>query len=325
MNSANKAVLSFDDFGNSVSVASRQDHTGFDILGKLCHQTFNAANEILFSKLAHICCGQLSASLHCVGDTLARADESESPFNLNPGLVDAEDKGQTNRAFDEFTTTIGAILSRPRREVTWQGSGGAGSSVTLDDISRQFKNALASLSFASYSSKHRARSIRDFQTVGDYEGYRRENVTFGPGLSDCLVVTNTTPSLHEECIICGKDVEAGIFRCKYGQPDGKIPIVNGRGDNDDRKWAYNKCDNIHDGEAADQIHRRTYRTELNNLAIFAGWLINFSDTFAGPQSNGVWTSTAYVDGIMHGVGISNTVRQAREQAACETLRQLGKN
>ncbi len=240
---------------------------------------------------------------------MARADGSESPFNSNAGLVDAEDKGQTNRAFDEFATTIGAILSRSRREVSWQGSGGAGSSVTLDDISRRFKNALSSLSFASYSVKHRARSIRDFQTVGDYEGYRREKVTFRPVLSDCLVVTNTTPSLHEKCLICGKDVEARIFRCKYGQrtlvvgsvdgcttydgcpADDKIPTANGRGDNDDRKWPYNKRDNIRDGESA-QIHRRHYRTELNNLAMCAGLLLNFSDTFTGPRGNGVWTSTA---------------------------------
>ncbi|PBK75327.1 hypothetical protein ARMSODRAFT_949596 [Armillaria solidipes] len=288
MNGANKAVLSFDDFGNSVSVASTQDHTGFDVLGKLCHQTFNAANEISFSKLAHICCGQLSASLHYTEDTLARADESDSPLNSNAGLVDAEDKGRTNRAFNEFATTIGAILSRSRREVTWQGSGGAGSSVTLDDISRRFKNALSSLSFTSYSSKHRACSIRDFQTVGDYEGYRREKVTFGPVLSDCLVVTNTTSSLHEKCIICGKDVEVEIFRCKYGKPDDKIPTVNVRGDNDDR----NKCDYSRDGEAADQIHRMHYRADLNNLAMCAGWVLNFNNTFTGPQSNGVWTSTA---------------------------------
>ncbi|KAK0213910.1 hypothetical protein IW262DRAFT_282808 [Armillaria fumosa] len=339
MNGANKAVLSFDGIWNLVSVASRQNRTGLDVLGELCHQTFNAANELSSNP---ICCGQLSASLHHTGDTLARADESESPLNSNAKLVDTEDKGRTNRASDEFytATTISAILSSSRREVAWQGTGGTESSVTLDDISRRFKTALSPLSSTSYLSKHRASSIRDSQTVGNYEGYQREKVTFGRVLSDCLVVT---VSLHEKCIICGRDVEAGIFRCNDGQrtlvagsvdgsttcggcpADDQIPTVPGCGDNDDRKWAYNKCDNICDGEAVDQIYRRHYRTELNNLAMCAGWLVNFSDTFTGSQSNGVWTSTAYVDGISRGVGISRKIRQAREQAACETLRQLGRN
>ncbi len=38
-----------------------------------------------------------------------------------------------------------------------------------------------------------------------------------PVLSDCKVITHATPSLHEKCLICGKDIEEGQFDCKCGQ------------------------------------------------------------------------------------------------------------
>ncbi|PBK64184.1 hypothetical protein ARMSODRAFT_1088113 [Armillaria solidipes] len=54
MNSANRAVLSFDGFWNLTSATSRRERTGLDILNDLCHQTFDAANEILYNKLCRL-------------------------------------------------------------------------------------------------------------------------------------------------------------------------------------------------------------------------------------------------------------------------------
>ncbi|KAK0484253.1 hypothetical protein EDD18DRAFT_716643 [Armillaria luteobubalina] len=216
MNGANQAILSIDGIWNSVSVASRQDDTGLDVLGELCYQL-------------------RGASLHYTGDALARANESVSPLiSTNAVLVDTEDRGRINRASGEFyfvMTMIDAILSSsPREAAWWKRTAGTGSSVTLDGISCRFKNALSPLPSTLYLSKPMARSIHDFQTVGNYEGYQREKVIFERVLSDCLVMT---ASLLEKCIICGKDVEAGVFICKDRQPD-KIPTVHDCSDNDNR-------------------------------------------------------------------------------------------
>ncbi|KAK0235603.1 hypothetical protein EDD85DRAFT_937617 [Armillaria nabsnona] len=200
--SASKAVLSFDGFSNSTSVVSRRDRTGLDILSDLCYKTFNAANEILYR------------------DTKARTTETLEPSSAL--IADAESEGQMNTTSSKPDTaaTIDAILSRSRREIMWQGVGG--NSTTLDDISYQFKTAISSLSFALFSLEHIARTARSYRTVHRCPGYRREEVTFRPVLSDCKVITHATPSLHEKCLICGKDVEEGQFNCKCGQPDDGI-------------------------------------------------------------------------------------------------------
>ncbi|KAK0495214.1 hypothetical protein EDD18DRAFT_1354426 [Armillaria luteobubalina] len=222
MNGANKAILSFDGIWNSVSVACRQDDTGLDVLGELCRQTFNVANKISSKNANLFCCGQLSASVNDTDDTLVHADESESLFISNVELVDTADKERTNRASGEFyAVTVVVILSSAHRKLAWQGTGGTGSSVTLDDISFHFKNALSSLSSTSYFSKDRARSIR-FQTVGEYEEFQLEKVTFGRVLSGYLA---GTVSLHENCMICGEDIEGGLgYRCKEGE--GTLVISN---------------------------------------------------------------------------------------------------
>ncbi|KAK0449886.1 hypothetical protein EV421DRAFT_1289735 [Armillaria borealis] len=119
----------------------------------------------------------------------------------------------------DTVATINANLSRSRREIMWQGVGG--NNITLDEISYQFKTAVSSLSFSLFSLEHMERTGG---TAGGYyhivhrcPGYRREEVTLRPVLSDCKVITHATPSLHEKCLICGKDVEKGLFNCKCRQ------------------------------------------------------------------------------------------------------------
>ncbi|PBL03693.1 hypothetical protein ARMGADRAFT_1070201 [Armillaria gallica] len=196
-NRAGKVVLSFDGFSNSTSVVSRRDRTGLDILSDLCHQTFNAANEILYR------------------DTQARTNDTLEPSNAS--IVDAENEDQINTASDKPDTvaTIDANLSRLRREIMWQGVGG--NNMTLDDISYQFKTVVSSLSFTLFSLEHVARTARGYRTVHRCPGYRRQEVTLRPVLSDCKVITHVTPFLHERCMICGKDVEEGQFNCNCGQ------------------------------------------------------------------------------------------------------------
>ncbi len=92
-----------------------------------------------------------------------------------------------------------------------------GSSVVLDDISHQFATAVESLSFTLFLLKCVARiSWHSDDTVHRCPGYRREEVTLMPVLSECKVITHVTPFLHEKCLICGKDVEEGKFNCKCG-------------------------------------------------------------------------------------------------------------
>ncbi len=107
--------------------------------------------------------------------------------------------------------TIDANLSQSRREIIWQRVGE--NSVTLDDISHQFETAVDSLSFTLFSLEHVARTVRGHRTVHRCPGYRREEVTLTPVLSDCKVITHATPSLHEKCVICGQHVEEGLFSC----------------------------------------------------------------------------------------------------------------
>ncbi|PBL03924.1 hypothetical protein ARMGADRAFT_37969 [Armillaria gallica] len=120
----------------------------------------------------------------------------------------------------DTVATIDVNLSRPRREIMWQGVGG--NDINLDGISSQFKTAVSSLSFSLFSLEHIARTARGYRTVHRCPGYRREEVTLRPVLSDCKVIMHATPSLHEKCQICEKVVEEGQFNCKCGQPDDGI-------------------------------------------------------------------------------------------------------
>ncbi|KAK0435031.1 hypothetical protein EV421DRAFT_1837558 [Armillaria borealis] len=65
--------------------------------------------------------------------------------------------------------------------------------------------------------------------------------------------------------------------------------------------------------------QRNYCTDLNNLCVQRRWSLYFEDSFAGPQHNGTWTSSAYVDGVMCGQGMGKSVRTAREQASSQAL------
>ncbi|SJL11676.1 uncharacterized protein ARMOST_15082 [Armillaria ostoyae] len=208
MNSANRAVLSFDGFCKLTSATSGRERTGLDILNDLCHQTFNNANEILYR------------------DTLARTSDTSELFELP--FADAEDEGdsegegESNAAPGKpsAAVTIDANLSQSRREIIWQRLGG--NSVTLDDISHQFETGVESLSFTLFSLEYVARTARNRRTVHRCPGYRREEVTLRPVLSDCKVITHATPSLHEKCVICGQHVEEGPFSCRCRRPDDGI-------------------------------------------------------------------------------------------------------
>ncbi|KAG7453205.1 uncharacterized protein BT62DRAFT_1070862 [Guyanagaster necrorhizus] len=70
--------------------------------------------------------------------------------------------------------------------------------------------------------------------------------------------------------------------------------------------------------------RRHYRTDLNNLCIQAGWALRFDDNFTGPQNNGTWTSTAYVNDVSCGQGSARDVRTAREEASYHALVYFGR-
>ncbi|KAK0495210.1 hypothetical protein EDD18DRAFT_266364 [Armillaria luteobubalina] len=124
--------------------------------------------------------------------------------------------GQMNMASGtpDTAATLDANPSRSRREIMWQGIGG--NDITLEDISYQFKTAVSSLSFSLFPLEHIARTGRGYRIMHRCPGYQREEVTLRPVLSDCKVITHTTP-LHEKCLICGKDVEEGEFNCKCGQ------------------------------------------------------------------------------------------------------------
>ncbi|KAK0455347.1 uncharacterized protein EV420DRAFT_1644983 [Desarmillaria tabescens] len=67
-----------------------------------------------------------------------------------------------------------------------------------------------------------------------------------------------------------------------------------------------------------------YRTELNNVSVQAGFKLEFQDVFEGPQHNGTWTSTAFIDGVASGQGSAKSVRPAREEASRQTLILLGR-
>ncbi len=146
---------------------------------------------------------------------MARTSDTLEPSNAP--IIEAENEGQMNANSGEpnVAATIDVNLSRSRREIMWQGVGG--NDVTLDDISYQFKTAVSSLSFTLFSLEHIARTARGYRTVHRCPGYRREEVALRPVLSDCKVITHTTPSLHEKCLICGKDVKEGQFNCRCGQ------------------------------------------------------------------------------------------------------------
>ncbi|KAK0186088.1 hypothetical protein F5146DRAFT_1143654 [Armillaria mellea] len=75
---------------------------------------------------------------------------------------------------------------------------------------------------------------------------------------------------------------------------------------------------------ADNNTRRHYRVELNNLCIQAGWTLRFDDSFTGPDNNGVWTSSAYINDVMYGQGTATNLRGAREQASYQTLVYYGR-
>ncbi len=115
----------------------------------------------------------------------------------------------------DTVATIDANLSPSRREIMWQGVGG--NDITLDGISYQFKTAVSSLSFTLFSLEYITRPARGYRTVHRCPGYRREEVTLRPVLSDCKVTMHATPSLHEKCLICGKVVEEGQFDCRCGR------------------------------------------------------------------------------------------------------------
>ncbi len=119
----------------------------------------------------------------------------EGQSNAGPGTSDDATATDTN-------------APRSRREIMWQGF--VGNNITLDGISCQFKNTLfkSSLSLTPFSLKHVA---HDHRVVHWCQGHRREEVTLRPALSDCNVITHTTPSLHEKCPIRRKDVEEEVF------------------------------------------------------------------------------------------------------------------
>ncbi|PBK95223.1 hypothetical protein ARMGADRAFT_791216 [Armillaria gallica] len=124
-----------------------------------------------------------------------------------------------------------AKVSQPRREIIWQPLDEC--TVTLKDISRQFKSVLESRLVASFHLDHRIRVTSINRPFGDLwhgfhrcQGYRREEITLTPMVRNCRVITDTTPNLHELCPICGERVQEGPFNCVCGAADdGVSPTV----------------------------------------------------------------------------------------------------
>ncbi|KAK0470078.1 acyl transferase/acyl hydrolase/lysophospholipase [Desarmillaria tabescens] len=316
MSGTNTVALSFNVCQNSslTSSPSSLNDTAFDIFGGLCFQassfwrflssTFNTASKLLYND-------------HFVHDNDDPELSDTTQAEISPNL----DNNNSSYATDAETSVSS---SRPRREIIWRRPVTQSAGITLKSVSQEYKFVLESLSISPFKPLnhivHTGTGV--YRTVHRCQGYRREEVTLRPVPLDSKVIMRATPSLHEKCLICGEDVEEGIFSCKCGLPDDRTsPNVKCTKCS---VWGHSHCNDEFNYICWRCGQRRHYRTELNNFILQAGWVLQFEDTFVGPQRGGTWTSTAYVNGVAYGKGMASKVGDAREQASYEVLVHFGR-
>ncbi|KAK0469966.1 uncharacterized protein EV420DRAFT_82304 [Desarmillaria tabescens] len=187
-----------------VVCVSRQAYSGDFSTGLRIHavlnQTFNDASKLLYrDQSVHLLDGPKAVPE--IPDTL-ESDDDDSSTVSSDSTTDAEISSED---FGE--------VSRPRREIIWVSL--TDDTITLKDVSRQYKDILESFPFSPFYLEPEMRTAGVYRLVHRCQGYRREEVTFKPAISDCKVVMYVTPALHEKCVVCGRDVE--VFRCICGR------------------------------------------------------------------------------------------------------------
>lgn len=196
-----KAVLSVNTHESSDSEPAspiNSSDKGLSMLGQLCSQIFNSANEILYRDYSALDDNitELKPSSASVGTQSVRTDGDQTHGNLrNSGKMPD------------------APPVPPRREIKWKML--SYDTITLKHLSQQYRNVLIS----STPLNRAIRSVSDHRILHRCRGYRREEVTFTASVMNCKVITSTTPFLHEICSVCGERVEEGMFDCICGKPD----------------------------------------------------------------------------------------------------------
>lgn len=112
-----------------------------------------------------------------------------------------------------------------RRELDWkpldQGN------LSLAVVAEQFGDFLLvnySASSDNILQRHHGSNAR--RTVHRCPGYEWEEITLSTSINDSVVISHTTPSLQEICIVCRKAVQEGlVFRCVCGEGGLKFVIM----------------------------------------------------------------------------------------------------
>ncbi|PBK83267.1 hypothetical protein ARMGADRAFT_1038057 [Armillaria gallica] len=201
-----KAVLSFNMYeilDSEPPSTITSSNKGLGILGELCSQTFNSANEILYRDYSALDNNIMEPepSGMTVGTQFVHTDGDQTHTNLR-------NSGKMPDARPE----------RPRREVKWRTLLLSDGIITLKQLRQQYRNALISSTPLNYAT----RSTSDHRVLHRCRGYQREEVTFTASVVNCKVITSMTPFLHELCSICGEYVEEGLFDCICGQADNGV-------------------------------------------------------------------------------------------------------
>lgn len=124
-----------------------------------------------------------------------------------------------------------------RRELGWKSL--EQGDLSLAVVSQQFGDFLSvnySISSGHILQRHHALNTR--KIVHRCPGYEREEIALSTSINGSAVISHTTPSLREICIVCGKSVKEGlIFLCVCGEGGlNGIVIVFLAADSSNRGW-----------------------------------------------------------------------------------------
>ena len=138
-----------------------------------------------------------------ISDILSSAPSARQ---LDPALPDALSKSRRTLS-----------PSARRRELVWRSDGNE--TVSLEEISRQFKSSIHT--FSTELGFNRRRGRYTTKTAHRCPGYNRIEITLTPDIARSAVVSHLTPIPHEICPVCKEIVkDAEIFACICGR-DGK--------------------------------------------------------------------------------------------------------
>lgn len=123
------------------------------------------------------------------------------------------------KSLPQKAESIETTQQKPRREIVWKSLGR--SSIPLSMVAKQFGDILQ-VKYrdidlpAGLLQRRLASNTR--KVVHRCPGYKREEITFTASICDSAVISYTTPSLREVCIVCGTSVQDGeIFSCVCGE------------------------------------------------------------------------------------------------------------